>query len=150
MLKFDTLWDFFFQYSNTKTTSLPKISFFRVKIGGEILECLCSDDSIACIAGIFIGYASVFVCVKSPCWNHGYIDLQKSGEVKESGRGLHWLLLFAPLSTPWVLKLKNQDGNYTYRVTNINKEVSLPLKKFVCKKNAPALKAHDFRYKPFL
>ena len=47
-------------------------------------------------------------------------------------------------------QLKNQDGNYTYRVTNINKEVSLPLKKFVCKKNEPALKAHDFRYKPFL
>lgn len=68
MLKFDTLWDFFFfSYSNTKTTSLPKISFLRVKIGGEILECLCSDDSIACIAGISIGYVSVFVCVKSPC-----------------------------------------------------------------------------------
>ena len=47
-------------------------------------------------------------------------------------------------------QLKNQDGNYTYRVRNINKEVSLPLKKFVCKKNKPALKAHDFRYKPFL
>lgn len=42
-------------------------------------------------------------------------------------------------------QLKNQDGNYTNRVTNINKEVSLPLKKFVCKKNEPALTAHDFR-----